>query len=214
MDLIDALNWRYATKRMIKKPVEDKKVEQIIEAVRLSPSSLGLHPYHLILITDKKLKEKIKPVAYDQAQIVEASHILIFAGWDNYTEERINNYINMSDKIRELPKGFSDPYREKLKKSLLQKDEHNNFEHISRQAYIGLGVAIAAAATLHVDSIPMEGFKNEVLDELLGLKKMHLKSLVILPLGYRDEKEDYNFKWKKVRPYKDDFVIRISDIQE
>lgn len=207
MKLLDALQWRYAAKRMSGKRIESEKINLIIEAVRLSPSSMGLHPYHLIMIDDKKLKEDVKAVAYNQPQLTEASHLMIFAAWDNYTEERINNYITNSDTIRELPDGFSDPYRARLRKDLLQKDQAYNFEHITRQAYIGLGMALAAAAELSIDSTPMEGFENKKLDELLHLPSLGLRSLIILPLGYRDEENDYNLKWKKVRPKRDDFAL-------
>lgn len=210
MEILNALNWRYAAKRMSGKKVEDEKIAQIVEAIRLSPSSLGLHPYHLLLISDQKTKEKIRAVAHNQPQITEASHLIIFAGWDNYTLERIDSYIKNSEEIRHLPEGFSEPFRKRLKNSLLTQEETINFSHIARQAYIGLGLGLAAAAELQIDSTPIEGFENKDLDELLNLSSLHLKSLVILALGYRDEENDYNLKWKKVRPQTEDFVIEMK----
>ena len=92
----------------------------------------------------------------------------------------------------------------------LPQSAEENFDHTARQAYIGLGLAMAQAAELKVDCTPMEGFDNAQLDELLGLPSMGLKSVLLLPLGYRDEAGDWLVKMKKVRKPKDEFVTEIK----
>ncbi|GAB3650333.1 NAD(P)H-dependent oxidoreductase [Echinicola sediminis] len=207
MSLIENLTWRYATKKMNGKVVPEEKVDYILEAARLAPSSSGLQPYRVLVVTDPEIKEKIKPIAWDQSQIVDASHILVFASWDNYTEEKIQEVFQKTLQERGLPEDRMDDYKERLwgMYSQLTEDWHAN--HAAKQAYIAFGLAIAAAAEQKVDATPMEGFDNAALDELLGLKELGLKSAVILPLGYRDESEDWLVNMKKVRTPKEEFVL-------
>jgi len=209
MSLIDALNWRYATKKMNGQPVDQAKVDQIVEAARLAPTSSGLQPFRVIVVTNPELKEKITPVAFGQPQIKDASHLLIFAAWDNYTEPRIRSVFSHASVERGMPDNVSD-YEIQLTGNLLAKTSHENFEHAARQAYIGFGVALTEAALLQVDATPMEGFNNAELDALLGLSERGLRSVTILALGYRDEANDWLLNLKKVRTPKNQFVIEYN----
>lgn len=207
MSLLQDLAWRYATKKMNGEKVAQDKVDYIIEAARLAPTSSGLQPFKIIQITDEALKAKIQPIAYGQTQIVDASHVLVFAAYDEYTQERVFAPFEKQEKERELPQGFANDYVNQLWSGLQQRTKEQHFEHAARQAYIGFGLAIAAAAELRVDATPMEGFDGSQLDELLGLEKLGLKSVTILTLGYRDQENDWLANLKKVRLDTEDFVI-------
>ena len=211
MSLIDKLQWRYATKKMDStKALPQAKVEQILEAIRLTASSSGLQPYEVIVITNKAIREKIKAIAWDQTQIVDCSHLLVFAAWDNYTAQRINDAFDMTEKIRDFKSEAGDIYRQKLLSTYPTRDAELNFTHAAKQAYIGLGTALIAAAYEQVDCTPMEGFDPAALDEILNLKEKGLRSVVILPLGYRKADEDWLVNLKKVRKPHESFISRID----
>lgn len=209
MQVLENLNWRYATKSMNGTPVPQEKVDYILEAVRLSASSSGLQPYEVLVITDQKVKEKIKPIAWNQGQITDASHVFVFAAWDNYTPERINSVFKYNNEQRNLPDSVTDGYREKLLKTYSAKTAEENFTHTAKQAYIALGTALIAAAEQEVDCTPMEGFDPAALDEILNLKSKGLRSVIVLPLGYRNEEGDWLLNMKKVRTPIEKFVTVI-----
>lgn len=210
MNFIEALNWRYATKKMNGEAVSQDKVDQIIEAARLAPTSSGLQPFNVILISDPELKAQIAPVANNQSQVIDCSHLLVFAAWDNYTEERIRTVFSRMNAERGVPDSATENYVQSLLGLYLNRSAQENHHHASKQAYIGFGMAIAQAAILEVDATPMEGFDNEKLDVLLGLEKYNLKSTTILPLGYRDAAGDWLIKLKKVRKPVENFVITLD----
>lgn len=210
MSLIDALNWRYAVKKMNGQPVEQDQVDQIIKAAQLAPTSSGLQPFKVIVITNQELKEQILPIAYNQAQVVDASHLLVFAAQENYTEEGIDEVFDRMNRERGLPLNTTDDYKNQLKGTLLSRSAEENFHHAAKQAYLAFGVAIAQAALLKVDHTPMEGFDASKLDELLGLNEKQLKSVTLLPLGNRDENGDWLVNLKKVRKPLNEFVIEYK----
>lgn len=210
MELLDALHWRYATKSMKRKALPQEKLDAILEAAHLAPSSSGLQPFEIIVISNQELKEKIVTIARGQQQIADCSHLLVFAAWDNYTVERINEVFERTEKERGLPNNRMDDYKKRLIAAYTPRPAEKNFEHAARQAYISFGMAIAAAAELKVDATPMEGFDNEQLDELLMLREKGLRSVVILPLGYRDEEKDWLVSLKKVRTPKERFIQNLN----
>lgn len=208
--MLDKLNWRYATKKMDpSKKVPEDRVEKILDAIRLAPTSSGTQPFEVFVITNADLRARIRPVAWDQAQITEGSHLLVFAAWDNYTADRIDAVVGqMEDERGANP--LLTQYYDNLKSAYLPRAAQTNFEHAARQAYIALGFALAAAAELEVDSTPMEGFDPEKVDEILGLKERGLRSVVLLPLGYREEAADWLLPMKKVRKPDSRFLTRID----
>jgi nitroreductase / dihydropteridine reductase len=210
MSLIEALNWRYATKKMNGEKVSQDKVDQILAAARLAPTSSGLQPFKIIVVTNPELKEKIKTVAYGQSQITDSSHVLIFAAWDNYTEERIRAVFAHANSQRGVSDSATADYVNKLLAMYVNRTAEENFNHAAKQAYIGFGVALAEAALLKVDATPMEGFDSGKLDELLGLEALGLRSTTIMPLGYRDEAGDWLVNLKKVRTPLEDFIIEFN----
>ena len=211
MSLIDKLQWRYATKKMDPaKVVPEAKVDQILEAIRLTASSSGLQPYEVIVITNKDIRQKIRAVSNDQSQVTDCSHLLVFAAWDTYTAERINAAFDMTEKARNFTSESGTAYRQMLLKTYPARDAEVNFTHTAKQAYIGLGTALIAAAYEQVDCTPMEGFNPSALDEILNLKEKGLRSVVMLPLGYRNAGEDWLVNLKKVRRPKEAFITRID----
>lgn len=211
MSLLENLNWRYATKKYDStKKVDQEDVDEIVEAARLAPTSSGLQQFRVIVITNQELKDKIVPIAWDQQIVADCSHLLVFASWDRYTEERIDKVYDYTTDERGLPRGRFGSYTDKLKAVYLPQTAEENFVHTARQSYIGFGFAIAQAAKLKVDSTPIEGFSNNELDELLDLRSQGLKSVTLLPLGYRDANEDWLSDMKKVRIPKEEFVIEYK----
>ena len=157
-------------------------------------------------MTDPDVRAKIRAAAWDQAQITDGSHLLVFAAWDNYTEDRINA---MFDQVNEERGGTNEgweAYRQKLLAGYVPRDAEVNYQHAARQAYIGMGMALTAAAFEAVDSTPMEGFDPDQVDEILGLRARGLRSVTLMPLGYRDAENDWLANLKKVRRPKDEFV--------
>lgn len=208
--LIDRLNWRYATKKMDPaKSVAADKVDRIVEAARLAPTSSGLQPYEIIVVKDPAVREQIKPVAWNQAQITDGSHLLVFAAWDNYTAERINHMFDLTNEIRGFKNEGWENYRQMLLATYPQRDAEANYQHAARQAYIGVGAALIAAAFEEVDATPMEGFNPDAVDEILGLRARGLRSVVIIPLGYRQVEGDWLVNLQKVRRPRDQFVTEV-----
>ncbi|PLK42428.1 NAD(P)H-dependent oxidoreductase [Emticicia sp. TH156] len=210
MTLIDNLKWRYATKKMNGAVVPQEKLDYILEAARYAPSSSGLQPYRIFVINNKEILEQIREFAYNQSQITDCSHLLVWAAWDEYTPERIKEVLTKTAEERGLPADSSEGYQKMLwgLYEPLGKEWHKN--HSAKQAYISFGLAIAAAAEQKVDATPMEGFNTEKMDELLGLAEQGLKSVVILPIGYREQEGDWLVNLKKVRTPKDAFVTELG----
>jgi nitroreductase len=210
MSLINALNWRYAAKRMNGQKVPAEKVNNILEATRLSASSMGLQPYTILVVEDEALRKEIQKVAYNQPQIVEASHLLIFAAWDNISVEQVDEYINHTAAERGVTPDTLAGFRESLVGIVTRNTQEQNYQWAARQAYIAFGTAIAAAATEQVDATPMEGFDPEALDALLNLKEKGLRSVTLLPLGYRDTANDWLASQKKVRRQKEKLFLQVA----
>ena len=211
MELLDAFKWRYATKKYdATKKVDQELVDKILEATRIAPTSSGLQPFEVIVISNQELKNKIVPIAFGQEIVADCSHLLVFAAWDNYTAERIDHIYALTTEGRKQPADRYQAYTDRLKGMYLPRTAEENFVHTARQAYIAFAFAIAEAASLKVDATPMEGFLNEELDELLKLKEKGLKSVTILPIGYRVEANDWLVNLKKVRHPKEKFITEIA----
>lgn len=207
-DVLSLLSWRYATKSMdAAKTVPDDKLAHILEAIRLSASSSGLQPYQVLVVTDPAIKAQIKPVAWNQSQITDCSHLLVFAAWDNYTADRINMMFDLVNEQRGFKNEGWEAYRQKLLAFYPNRSAEENFEHAARQAYIGLGSALIAPAEVQVDSTPMEGFEPAKVDEILNLSALGLRSVLLLPLGYRAAEGDWLVNLTKVRRSADDFIL-------
>ena len=209
--LLDKIQWRYAAKKMdATKAVSQDKVNRIIEAARLAPTSSGLQPFEVIVVTNKDIRVQIQAVANNQAQVTEGSHLLVFAAWDTYTADRINHHFDLTNAERGGTNEGWENYRQMLLKSYPSRDAQVNFEHAARQAYIGLGASLIAAAFEEVDSTPMEGFVPKSVDEILGLGAKGLRSVALLPLGYRAKGQDWLENLKKIRRPVSEFVTEVN----
>lgn len=209
MEFSKLLLWRYATKAMNGKKVGQDKIDNILEAIRLAPTSNGLQPFEIILVSNPALKEKIKAIAFNQSVVTDSSHLIIFAAWENITEEKINRVFKYVTEERGIYDGLED-YRNFLIKTHVGKTIYENFNHAARQVYIGLGFGLIAAANEEVDTTPMEGFDSVALDSLLDLNSKGLKSVSMMAIGYRDTDNDWLVNLKKVRKPKVDFVTEIK----
>ena len=209
MAILEDLNWRYATKKMNGEKVPSDKLAYILEAIRLSASSSGLQPYEIFVIEKKEDLQKIHPIAHGQAQILDASQVLVFAAWDKYTEERINAVFSHMNAERGLPDSATDDYRKGLINTFSNMTEEQQHAHAAKQSYIALGTGLLAAAEQRVDATPMEGFKNDEMDAFLGLADKGLKSTALLTLGYRDAENDWLVNLKKVRTPEEKFFTHL-----
>ncbi|MDR5865338.1 NAD(P)H-dependent oxidoreductase [Halomonas koreensis] len=198
--LQSALHWRYAAKRMNGRRVPEATLSRILEAAHLSPSSYGLQPYSVVVVDDPALRERCRPAAFDQPQIAECSHLLVFATWRATGEDEVDELIRLMAREREIEEARLDGYRATLKGVVNGFESSEARRHwAAKQAYLAMGMALAAAALERVDATPMEGFDPAALDEALGLRERGLASAVVVALGYRDDATDWLAGLKKVR---------------
>jgi nitroreductase / dihydropteridine reductase len=199
MSLNNALHWRYAPKRMTGEQVSEEQIEAILKAAQYAPTSMGLQPFHLYLIQDEALRKKIQPIAYNQPQITESSHLLIFSAYTQLAQHHIDDYIQNIIDTRAVTRESLAPFYASMNR-FAQTQSSEQIKHwAANQTYIALGFALAEAALLGVDVTPMEGFDAAVLDDLFDFPKQHLTSVALLAIGFRDEENDFLSKEKKVR---------------
>lgn len=199
MKLIEDLNWRYATKKYSNQTVSDENVALILESIRLTATSLGLQPFKIFQIDQPELRTHLKSAAYNQSQLVDASHVLVFAVWTQVTEEMIDDYLNLIANTRGTSLDTLQGFKKSISGFIGNKDQSDIIKWASNQAYISLGKAMTMAATLRVDSTPMEGFDPTKVNEILDLPSKNLHAAVILTLGYRDAENDPLANAQKVR---------------
>ncbi|GJJ00290.1 NAD(P)H-dependent oxidoreductase [Duganella rhizosphaerae] len=210
-DVIDKLNWRYATKKFdTAKKVSDEKLERILEAIRLAPTSSGLQPFEVFVVTNPDVRAKIQAVGWNQGQISESSHLLVFAAWDDITADRVNMMFDLTNEQRGFINEGWEAYRKQLLGIVAARGQQGNFDSAARQAYIALGVAMVAAAFEGVDATPMEGFDPAAVDQILSLKERKLRSVVMLPIGYRQPEGDWLVNLKKVRRSRPNFITEVA----
>lgn len=212
MKLIEDLKWRYATKKYTNKKVADEDVDKIIEAINLSASSIGMQPYRLIVIDNQDLKKDLAEGSFN-SQIADSSHLLVFAAFASIRKEDIDAYIKLMSKVRGTPIEDLAEFKNSINTYLLSQTDSDNFLWSTKQAYIGLGTGLIAAAALKIDATPMEGFDAHKFDKLLNLEEKNLKSVVVFSLGYRDEENDFLANSKKVRLPIEEFSTKVSQYQ-
>ncbi|MDP2888991.1 MAG: NAD(P)H-dependent oxidoreductase [Bacteroidota bacterium] len=209
MSVLTNLKWRYATKRMNGQKVPAEKLENILEAIQLAPTSIGMQPFTVLVIEDAELRAQIAPAIYNQPQITEGSHVLVFAAWKEYSNENVDKYISHIASLRGIPVESLNGMRDMVTGSISGKTPEQLLNWNMRQAYIALGFGLVVAAEEQVDATPMEGFDPDALDALLGLQEKGLRSTVIMTLGYRDAGKDYLSGAAKVRREKDELFVRL-----
>lgn len=210
-EFIQAMQWRYATKRMNGQRIPEETLSDILQACHLAPSSYGLQPYQVLVIDDPELKALCQPAIMNQPQVVESSHLLIFAPWRQFDESVVDSWVERVASERDIPldrlAGMSNTIKQKV--TGLGSDEAR-FQWAAHQAYLAAGVTLSAAAMAKVDASPMEGFDPQALDQVLNLAERNLRSAVVVCLGYRDEAQDWLAPMKKVRwPY-DEVMVSLT----
>ncbi|MFD2284618.1 NAD(P)H-dependent oxidoreductase [Pedobacter petrophilus] len=209
MNIIENLEWRYATKKFSDQKVSTEDLNEILQATNLSASSTGLQPYRVLVMENEQLRKELGEGSFN-SQISQSSHLLVFAAYDKVTLEQIETYISHIASERGILEDTLADFKAALVGGLLSRTDEENFHWAARQAYIGLGTALIAAAELKIDSTPMEGFDIEKFDSLLQLKEKGLRPVVLLSLGYRDAVNDYFANLKKVRLPLDEFAIDVK----
>jgi nitroreductase len=202
-------NWRYATKKFdATKTITDADLNTIKEAIRLSSSSFGLQPYKIFIIENPELRAQIKDVAWGQAQVIDASHLLVFASKVNIGDEEVDDYVKNTSITREASIESLGGYANFIKSYIKPLTEDDKNVWTSKQTYLAMGNLLNVAAELKIDVSPMEGFVPEKVNELLGLEKLGYTASLLAPLGYRHD-EDATQHYKKVRKSQEDLFITL-----
>lgn len=206
---IENQNWRYATKKFdARKKVSNEDLETLKEAIRLSSSSYGLQLYKIIIVENTDIRAKLQPAAWGQSQIIDASHLIIFANQTNVGNTEIDSYLKNASETRSLPLEALSGYGDFMKGTINTLSEDAKNVWTSKQTYLALGNLLNAAAELKIDVTPMEGFDKNQFNEILGLDKLNLNTAVIAAVGYRHDEDDTQH-YKKVRKSKEDLFITI-----
>lgn len=201
--LIEALEWRYACKKFdANKRISDTDLDTILDSIQLTPSSYGLQPIKVLLIETKELREQIKPIAWNQAQVVDASHLLVFCHYTALSESYVDQHVSLMANTRNLPIEKLQGFGTHVKSSIATMDADHVNQWTGKQTYIALGQVLLSCALLKIDATPMEGFDRKALDELLDLSKDGLSASLLCPIGYRHAEDPY-ITLKKVRKTKD-----------
>ena len=207
--VLEHRTWRYATKKFdASKKVSEQDLETLLEATRLSASSYGLQPYHVFVVTDPEIREKLKPVSWGQSQITDASHLIIFANVVDFGEELVDAYVQNASTTRNIPTESLKGYADFMKSKLLELPAETKNNWTTKQAYIAFSNMMQAAAELKIDTCPMEGFEHGAYNEILGLTEKDLNAAVVLAIGYRSE-EDGTQHLAKVRKSREELFTHI-----
>lgn len=206
---LEALEWRYAAKRMNGKAIPAEALQRVLEAIRLSPSSMGFAPYTILIVRDKSIREKLLPHTFNQPQVIESDCVLVFASWTSFTEEQVESYMDQITQTRNVERYTLDGFAASITKKIKESQPNEVREWAEKQTYIALGFGIAAAAVERIDATPMEGFIPASVNQVLGLEKLGLNATCLLALGYRDEEKDFLASAKKVRRPHDELFIEI-----
>ncbi len=208
--LLDALAWRYATKKFDpSKKVSDDDMRVLLDAMRLTPTSFGLQPWRAIVVTNPEIRQKLQEHSWNQPQVVDASHLIVFAVKKNIDDSFVDEYVDDLIKTRGIDRSMIEEYIGMMKGFVAGRTPEALADWAARQAYIVLGNAMMAAAMHEIDACPMEGFDSKKFDEILSLDSLGLSSVVLLPVGYRSS-EDQNASFAKVRFPKEEMIREIE----
>ena len=203
MNYLEALNKRYSVKRFdTEKTVSADALYHILEAARLSASSLGLQPYKILIVESPALKEQLIPAFYNPSQISTCSHLIVIVSKNNIEPQYIGDYFSNISQTIEVPLESLNPFKESISSHIEKLSADEVMTWADKQCYIVLGNLMFAAALENVDTCPMEGFKQEKIDEILGLDTATEKVAVTLALGYRSAEDEFQ-NFKKVRKPKE-----------
>lgn len=209
MSIIEKLNWRYATKKFdTTKQLSDSQLEILKEAFNLTALSYGLQTLKMVVVGDKSIRENLVALAFGQRQVADASHLLVLCIQNEIDTDDVEEHFDTVKAIRNTPDEILDPFKEQLKSTIETMPESKKSDWATKQAYIALGNLMTVCAVEEIDSCPMEGFLPEELDKVLNLDKYELKSVLLLPVGFRAE-DDMFASLKKVRKPISDTVLEL-----
>ena len=210
MKSIESLKWRYAVKKFnSEKKLSASQIETLKQAVNLTATSYGLQPIKLLVIQNKSIQKKLVTYSWNQSQVVDASHLLVICIPKTYDKKEIETYFNLVKKIRNTEDAILNPFKDFLTTEIESKSQSELLAWNKNQAYLALGNLLTVCAIEKIDACPMEGFIPEKYDEVLKLNKHNLTSVLVLPVGFRDD-DDYMKDLKKVRKNIDDIIIEIN----
>ncbi|EKF54941.1 nitroreductase [Galbibacter marinus] len=210
MEIIQALEWRYAVKKFDPtKFLSEQKVAMLKNAFNLTATSYGLQPIKLLVISDKSIQKKLRASAFNQAQIEDASHVLIFCVQQGIDAVYIKSYFNRVKEIRNTPENILEPFQNFLIDDFEKKSKDDIYNWATNQAYLAMGNMLTVCAMGGIDACPMEGFSTTDYDEILDLNSKNLQSVLVMPVGYRAG-DDFMAELKKVRKPLEDSVIDFN----
>ncbi|MGG7035660.1 MAG: NAD(P)H-dependent oxidoreductase [Flavobacterium sp.] len=206
-NFIKAANWRYATKKFdTTKKVSDEDFDILKEAMRLSSSSYGLQPYKILIVENPELREQLQPAAWGQSQIVDASHLVVFANIVDFGETQIDDYIEQVASARSLSLENISGYANFMKSKIIALPTEQKNIWTAKQTYLALGNLLNAAAELRIDVTPMEGFDPKLVNEILGLNEIGLNATLMATIGYRHEEDATQYLTKVRKPTEELFI--------
>lgn len=209
MSLVERLNWRYATKKFDHtKKLSTAQLDELLEAVRLSPSSAGLQSYKVLVIENPEIRKKLREAAHGQSQITDSSHLVVFASETNLDEAYVTQYIDLVAETRRMPPETLSGYKQMIMGNVTRLTDDQRIVWANKQVYIALGVLLTAAAEMGIDTCPMEGFSAARFDEILGLREKGLTTAVIAAIGFRSADDVYS-KLAKVRRPEEELFIHL-----
>ena len=210
MNIIEKLEWRYATKKFDKtKEIASKKIDILKKAFNLTATSYGLQPIKLLIVQNKKVQQQLVEHSFNQQQVIDASHLLIICVPKKFTSKAVDNYFKLVKEIRNTPDEVTQPFKDYMKADIEKQNEDFLFQWNKNQAYIALGNLLTVCAVEGIDSCPMEGFVPEKYDQVLKLNDRNLTSVLALPIGYRAE-DDFMKTQRKVRKPINEVVLEIK----
>lgn len=209
MSIIESLQWRYATKKFDpEKILAPEKLEVLKKAFNLTATSFGLQTIYMLIVSDPTVRNQLLEAAYNQRQIVDASHLIVLCFKKSIKEDDVDDLFDTVGELRKTPEKILEPYRNNLKSIMENMTIEEQQEWSTKQVYIAIGNLMTVCAVERIDSCPMEGFDREKFDKILQLDERHLKSVLLLPVGYRAE-DDMFSGFKKVRKKIDDHILEI-----
>ena len=210
MDIIKALNWRYATKKFDSEAViSNEKIDLLKTAFNLTASSYGLQPVKMLIVSDKSTLNALVPLSSNQKQVGQASHLCVFCVKTTIDEAYIRAFFNRIIATNNTPDDVLSPFRSSVISSFASKSDDDIFKWGAKQAYLAMGNMLTVCATQGIDACPMEGFDPEQYDRFFKLKEKGLRSVLVMPIGYRAE-DDMFASMKKVRKPLTDSIIEIK----
>jgi len=209
MSVIENLQWRAAIKNFDpNKKLSAVQLDQLLSAVQLAPSSAGLQPYQVIVVENPEIREKLREASHGQAQVTQASHVIVFAAETRVDEAYTKKYIDRVAETREIGRENLEGFEQMIVGMLNNQTVEQTLASSTKQTYIALGVLLTAAAAMGIDACPMEGFDAGKFDKILGLQELGLTSVVIAPVGFRSDEDAYS-KMAKVRKSKEELFIHV-----